>query len=145
MNLFTIGSSKKTAEEFFTTLTGNHIEILIDIRLNNTSQLLGFSKYPDLKYFLEKCHNIRYEHITLFAPTKELLSRYLKDHDWTSYQSEFSRTMKSRPIIESLQKAVKTADNICLLCSESTAERCHRRLVAEYISDKLNGIRIIHL
>jgi len=145
MNLYTIGTNKKNAEDFFAILTNNKIEKLLDIRINNKSQLLGFSKGQDLKYFCERCHNIKYEHIPLFAPTKELLKRYQKDHDWPSYKNDFIRILTSRPIAQIFQKIAENSSNICLLCSESQSDKCHRKLVAEYISGLLKNIKISHL
>lgn len=145
MKVCTIGFSKKSAEEFFTILKKANIEKLIDIRLNNKSQLAGFSKGRDLEYFCEKCHNIKYEHVPLLAPTKELMKKYQQDKDWAFYEAEYLRILESRPIIETFQKACKDVDNVCLLCSELTAQNCHRRLVAEYIANHMDHIEIVHL
>ncbi len=145
MKLYTLGISKKSAEEFLTILKKANVEKVIDVRLNNKSQLLGFSKKQDLEYFCEKCHGIKYEHVPLLAPTKELLKKYQKDKDWSFYEAEFLRILESRPTVDIFLKTCRDAKNICLLCSEPTAQKCHRRLVAEYIARHLNNIEIIHL
>ena len=145
MKVYTVGISKKSAEEFFAVLKKADVEKLIDIRLNNKSQLLGFSKGQDLKYFCEKCHGIKYEHVPLLAPTNELLKKYQKDKDWSFYVVEFLRILESRPTIDIFPKICGDVKNICLLCSEPTAENCHRRLVAEYLANRLNNIEIVHL
>lgn len=145
MKVYTVGISKKSAEEFFTILRKADVEKLIDIRLNNKSQLLGFSKGQDLKYFCEKCHGIKYEYVPLLAPTKELLKKYRKDKDWSFYEAELLRILASRPTIDIFQKTCGDVKNICLLCSEPTAHNCHRRLVAEYIANHMNNIEIVHL
>ena len=145
MKLYTAGISKKSAEEFFTILKKAEVEKIIDIRLNNKSQLLGFSKGGDLKYFCEKCHGIKYEYVPLLAPTRELLKKYQKDKDWSFYEAEFLRILKSRPTVDVFQKVSENAQKICLLCSELSAQNCHRRLVAEYIAGHLNNIEIVHL
>ena len=145
MKLFTIGVSKKSAESFFALLKENRVEKIIDIRLKNKSQLLGFAKGPDLKYFSEECHHIKYEHLPLFAPTEELLKKYKKDKDWLSYEAEFLKILDSRPIVDGFQKTRKGSKNICLLCSEPKPEKCHRRLVAEYVAILNSKIKIIHL
>ena len=145
MKVYTLGISKKSAEEFFTILKKADVKKVIDIRLNNRSQLLGFSKWQDLKYFCEKCHGIRYEHVPLLAPTKVLLKKYQKDKNWSFYEVEFLRILESRPTIDIFKKACKDVNNICLLCSEPTAQKCHRKLVAEYIANHISGIKIGHL
>ncbi len=145
MNLYTIGVSKKSAEDFFNLLKNANVEILLDIRLNNNSQLLGFSKGRDLKYFCEKCHKINYEHVTLLAPTKDLIKRYRKDKNWTSYEKDFKKLLDSRQILETFNKSVRGFKNICLLCSEPKTDKCHRRLVAEFIKNHINNLKIIHL
>ncbi|MEG0566355.1 MAG: DUF488 family protein, partial [Hungatella sp.] len=66
--IYTIGFTKKSAEKFFDLLIRNNISIVLDIRLNNTSQLAGFSKFPDIKFFLEKIGGIDYLSDIRFAP-----------------------------------------------------------------------------
>ncbi|MFH1581571.1 MAG: DUF488 domain-containing protein [Pseudomonadota bacterium] len=144
MKLFTIGTSKKSAEDFFASLSKAHIEKILDIRLNNSSQLLGFSKNKDLKYFCEHCHSISYEHVPLLAPTDKILKQYKKDKDWLTYERVFVNILNSRPAIEIFEKACEGFNNVCLLCSESGAQKCHRRLVAEYLAKQL-PLQIEHL
>jgi len=145
MKLFTIGVSKKSAESFFDLLKKNNIKKIIDIRLNNKSQLLGFSKEEDLKYFCEKCHSIEYAHEPLLAPTKEILEQYRKTKDWSIYEAEFNRTIELRSIIDIFKKIIGDTKNICLLCSEESSKKCHRRLVAEYIAKRQKEIEVVHL
>ena len=145
-NLYTVGFTQKTAERFFSLLIQNGIDLLLDIRLNNTSQLAGFSKYPDIEFFLSKICNIEYKHDILLSPTENTLSRYKKKIiTWEIYVEEFNSTMNSRNINEYIKKTYKNNDNICLLCSEPTAEFCHRRLIAERFKRVFNGLNIIKL
>ncbi|MCG2710802.1 MAG: DUF488 domain-containing protein [Candidatus Omnitrophica bacterium] len=144
VKLYTIGFTKKNAEKFFTTLKSNKITKLIDIRLNNVSQLAGFAKRDDLIFFLKEICQINYKHILGFAPTEEILNGYKKQEiTWESYVSRFSNLLEERKIENILTR--NELDNACLLCSESTAEQCHRRLVAEYLKKKLGDIEIRHL
>ena len=143
--LFTIGSSKKSAEEFFATLENAKIGLLLDIRLNNKSQLLGFTKGQDLKYFCSKLLNIKYKHEPILAPTKEILKRYRKDKDWALYEKSFINLLKSRAIVDIFNNEYNLSSNICLLCSEPKPQKCHRRLVAEYLKGYNKNITITHL
>ena len=144
--IYTIGFTKKTAKQFFSILNENHIDIVVDIRLNNSSQLAGFSKYPDVEFFLDKICNIRYKHDLHFAPSESTLARYKKKQiSWEEYQIEFAQTMQDRNITEYIKTNYDNDISICLLCSEPTPENCHRRLVAEYFKNIFNEIEIIHL
>lgn len=142
--LFTIGFTKKNAETFFDKLRNAGVKRLIDIRLNNVSQLAGFAKRDDLIFFLKELCNCDYRHMPNFAPTKEILDAYKKKEiGWNEYVKRFSRLIIERGIENKI-----TADelnNACFLCSEPTPEQCHRRLVAEYLKEKLGDIVIKHL
>jgi uncharacterized protein (DUF488 family) len=143
MNLYTIGFSQKSAEEFFKVLKSNNVIRLIDIRLNNKSQLAGFTNVKHLPYFL-KVHDIEYLYRPDFAPSKELLDGYKnKLISWQEYEIEYSKILTQRNIIEKIDWSIFM--NSILLCSEPTAEQCHRRLLAEHLAQKKNDIKIKHL
>jgi len=144
--LYTIGFTKKNAKQFFSALNENKINLVVDVRLNNTSQLAGFSKYPDIEFFLDKICNIKYKHDLHFAPNESTLSRFKKKQiNWETYEIEFAETMQNRRITEYIKKNYSTDISICLLCSEPTPENCHRRLVADYFKMVFDEIQIIHL
>jgi uncharacterized protein (DUF488 family) len=143
MNIFTIGFSQKSAEEFFNLLTKNKIKKLVDIRLNNKSQLAGFANAKHLPYFL-KLHNIEYEYRPELAPSKELLNGYKdKAVSWEEYIKIYNQLLIDRDILKNI--SVEDFNNAVLLCSEPTAEQCHRRLMAEYIADNFKNTKIGHL
>ncbi|HPL67925.1 MAG TPA: DUF488 domain-containing protein [Smithellaceae bacterium] len=142
--LFTIGFAKKNAKIFFTKLKEAEIHKLIDIRLNNISQLAGFAKRDDLKYFLRELCACDYIHLPAFAPTKELLDNYKnKKISWTEYEKHFNELIMVRKV----HTLIKASDlqRACLLCSEPTPDKCHRRLVAEYLRKYFDNIEINHL
>ena len=143
MNLFTIGFSQKSAEEFFNIMKSNNVIRLIDIRLNNKSQLAGFTNVKHLPYLL-KVHDIDYLYRPDFAPTKELLNGYKnKSISWHEYEIQYNKILLQRNIIENIDW--KIFENSVLLCSELIAEKCHRRLLAEYLAKNNNEISIKHL
>lgn len=146
-SIYTVGFTQKNAEEFFTLLQKNNVQTLIDVRLNNTSQLAAFSKFPDIEFFLNKICGIEYRHEVVFAPEESTLKRYKKKEiDWEQYVTEFSETMKKRNIRKYIaDKYVSEDRKICLLCSEPTPEQCHRRLIAEIFSEVFPNTKIIHL
>lgn len=145
MEIYTIGFTKKTAAEFFESLKRHEIERLVDVRVNNTSQLAAFAKRDDLIYFLEELVGADYVHEPLLAPTKELLKAYRDgDLDWGSYEAAFMELMADRRIEDVIPRELFDKRTV-LLCSEPTAERCHRRLVVEYLDRAWGGVERIDL
>jgi len=144
MKLYTIGFTKKNSRQFFELLLKNQVKIVFDVRLNNNSQLAGFTKASDLPYFLEKIGNIRYVHWTKVAPTKELLDKWQKKEiTWQEYEDQYQAMLEKRSILETCD--IKQLDNGCLLCSEPTVEQCHRRLLADHLKKNIPDLEIIHL
>ena len=145
MEVYSIGFTQKTAEQFFGLLKGAGIQRLLDVRLNNVSQLAGFAKREDLRYFLREICGAEYMHEPLLAPTQELLDSYKKKKgDWAEYEREFLKLMKGRAVEKKLDRAIFRVPT-ALLCSEATAEHCHRRLVLEYLIDKWGDLTVRHL
>ncbi len=143
MNIFTIGYTGTTARCFFNRLRNAGVRKIVDVRLNNVSQLAGFAKKDDLEFFLEAILQIGYEHIPDLAPTQELLTDYRKRRvDWPGYAARFIELMKDRAV-ENLDR--ERFNEACLLCSEDLAHKCHRRLVAEYLRHKWGDVNILHL
>lgn len=146
MTIYTIGFTQKTAEGFFELIKKNRIELLVDVRLNNRSQLAGFSKGSDLVYFLREICHTKYVHCDEYAPTKELLSAYQKGEvSWGEYEEQFDEIMEKRGTYKQFPIRFALFERICLLCSEPTPEHCHRRLVAEKIQSMDKSIQIVHL
>jgi len=144
IRLYTIGFTKKSAEKFFTALTREHITRIIDIRLNNVSQLAGFAKKEDLRYFLKTICNIEYLHIPDLAPTEEILGEYKKQgENWELYERKFIELMCQRRIEDKMRDIISDGD--CLLCSEDNPDQCHRRLAAEYLNEKWGNLEIRHI
>ncbi len=145
MEIFTIGFTKKSAAEFFGILRQSGIKRLIDVRLNNVSQLAGFAKREDLQFFLRELCGADYIHETLLAPTQEMFDSYKKEKgSWDEYERQFLDLMAKREIEKNLDRALFAGRSV-LLCSEPTAERCHRRLVTEYLASKWENVHAIHL
>ncbi len=143
MKIFTIGFTKTSAENFFSRIKDSGAKQVIDVRLNNISQLAGFAKKDDLEYFSRQICNVSYKHIPELAPTKEMLDTFKKEKgSWANYANGFLDLMAERKI-EKIDKRV--LDGGCLLCSEDKPHNCHRRLVAEYLKDKWGDVEIEHL
>lgn len=143
MNLYTIGFTKHTSEEFFEKLKSTGVKRVIDIRINKTSQLAGFAKGSDLPYLLKVTGGIGYLSHSELAPTKELLKSYRsKDITWTEFEGKYKKQINDTKAILGLNKS--DFEEACLLCSEETAEKCHRRLLAEELA-KIWDLEIIHL
>lgn len=142
--LFTIGFTQKSAEEFFTILIESGVKKIIDIRLKNVSQLAGFAKREDLRYFLKTIAGIDYVHLPQFAPTQEILDQLKKRKGkWAEYQTLFMQLMSERHVEQTVSRS--EFEQGCLLCSEANANECHRKLVAEYLAEKWGNVSIEHL
>ena len=142
MEIYTIGFTQTTAEHFFTRLGDAYVQRLLDVRLNNSSQLAGFAKARDLPYFLGELLGARYEHGPLLAPTQELLDGYKKHKgDWATYEQQFLALMAQRRIADALSPTDFQA-RTALLCSEATAEHCHRRLVGEHLAEHWRAVEM---
>ncbi len=144
MKLFTIGFTQKSAEEFFTALRDAGVKRIIDVRLNNISQLAGFAKQKDLAYFAKAICGIDYVHVPELAPTQEILDTFKKKKgDWQVYEKQFLALMRQRQVEKTVPKNL--LDHGCLLCSEHEPKHCHRRLVAEYLQQTWQDLEIHHL
>jgi uncharacterized protein (DUF488 family) len=144
MTLFTIGFAGKSAQQFFETLKNQQVKTLLDSRLHNTSQLAGFTKSRDLPYLLRTIAGIGYRHETLLAPSEELLSNYQKKvNPWSEYEAGYRALLVERKVQEKL--SIADLERACLLCTESTPERCHRRLAADYLQCYNPDVDIVHL
>lgn len=145
MNLYTIGFTQKPAERFFSLLEGAGVVLLVDTRLHPEGQLSGFAKKLDLPFFLQRLAGCAYVHLPQLAPTEDILKDYRQDKRWERYVERFERLMDERRIPDDLDRGMFQAGPVCLLCSEATPERCHRRLVAERIASTWSGTVVQHL
>ena len=144
MKVFTIGFTKKPARRFFELLRSSGAERVVDVRLNNVSQLAGFAKKEDLAFFLKEICGMEYIHLPALAPTQEMLDQYKKERgDWKTYETRFLELMKQRRIEETIPR--EAVANGCLLCSEDKPHQCHRRLVAEYLKQHWGDVDVTHL
>jgi uncharacterized protein (DUF488 family) len=139
VKLYTIGFTKKTAEDFFTRLKKAGVKKIIDVRLNNESQIAGFAKKQDLPYFLKKIGGIDYEHLPdLLAPTQDLIDEYRKDKKGVdNFKKKYLQLVKQRKVEEQLTP--KDLDRACLLCSEDKADTCHRHFLTQYLQEQWDG------
>lgn len=146
MEIYTIGFTQKSAERFFRLLIDVKIQRLVDVRLNNVSQLAGFSKRDDLAYFVRELCGASYEHEPLLAPSQGILDEFKKRRGaWSAYEVAFLDLMKTRRVEERLDRAAFAERRSVLLCSEPTAEHCHRRLVVDYLGTQWGDVSAIHL
>jgi uncharacterized protein (DUF488 family) len=144
ITLYTVGFTRTSAESFFTLLRDSRVKRIIDIRLNASSQLAGFAKREDLRFFLNAICAIDYMAVPEFAPTKELLDDYRGGAcGWEDYERRYRTLLDERDAEHALTRDM--LDRGCLLCSEHEPDRCHRRLAADYLAEKLGKIHIVHI
>lgn len=144
MTVCTIGFTKKSAHRFFELIRESGTRRVVDVRLNNISQLAGFAKRDDLAYFLRAICDVDYVHLPDLAPTQDMLDEYKKSRgSWAAYETRFLDLMRERRVEESVRR--EQIEGGCLLCSEHEPHRCHRRLVAEYLQQHWGPLNITHL
>ena len=145
MNIYTIGFTKKTAEDFFEKIKNADAKYLLDTRLNNKSQLAGFTKKGNIEYFIENLTELTYLELPLLAPTSEILKQYRIDGDWDAYEDKYNEMLVERKAAQNIDLSL-LVDGAILLCSEPTAEKCHRRLAVEFLKQEaLPEVEILHL
>jgi uncharacterized protein (DUF488 family) len=141
---YTIGFSRKPARTFFGLLRDSGASHLVDVRLNNASQLAGFTKRDDLEHFLAELCDMHYVHELRLAPTKQLLDAYRKQAmGWEAYECSFRDLMAERQVEQALPREL--LDNAVLLCSEPSPRHCHRRVVVEYLAEHWGDLEVSHL
>jgi uncharacterized protein (DUF488 family) len=144
VQIFTIGFTKKPAKTFFGLLRDSGAVRLVDVRLNNVSQLAGFAKRNDLEFFLNELCGIDYTHSASLAPTQAMLDELKKRNgEWANYEKDFIELISERHIEDAIDPTF--LDNAVLLCSEEKSNHCHRRLVAEYLASHWDNVKISHL
>lgn len=144
MKIFTIGFTQKSAETFFGLLRQPGLVRLVDIRLNNVSQLAGFCKRDDLQYFVRQINGIGYTHLPELAPNAEILKHFKEEgRNWTVYEEQFLALMEKRRVETTVSREL--LDGACLLCSEASPMHCHRRLVVEYLQARWGDMQVKHL
>ena len=146
LDLLTIGTSRLPASALFESLSAERADMLVDVRLRNTSHLCGYTKRDDLAYLLRALCGIEYLHLpSLVAPTPAMLDAYRRGElSWEGYATQFLDLMSERRIEETVQRA-SLGKRTVLLCSEASPEKCHRRLVAEYLAAHWDGVCVAHL
>jgi len=143
--LYTIGYKAKPLSNFIGQLRAAGVDAVIDIRLRNTSHLAGYTKRDDLAFLLREGFGLAYEHHPDLAPTPEILDDYHADGDWPAYQARFLPVLQERAAEAVGREILARYRAPCLLCAEPSADRCHRRLVAEYWAAHLPEVSIVHL
>ena len=147
MYIYTIGFTKKTAKQFFERIRYYGIQILVDVRLKNTSQLTRFSHGDDIDYLLQEVCNCKYEHCINYAPTEEILTDWQRKYiNWEEYTELYHSLMAERNSVHDfMTRYYGLYETVCLLCSEPTPEHCHRRLFAEMLHEQMPDTEIIHI
>lgn len=145
IKIYTIGFTKKNARQFFGLIQKSGVKRVLDTRLNNVSQLAGFTKKDDLSFFLEKVAGVSYDHALRLAPTDDMLKSYKKGEiTWEAYAEAYRDLIRKRHVEEFF--SADALNGACLLCSEATPHHCHRRLAAEFFRNHLGGgVEIVHL
>lgn len=145
IKLFNIGFTQKTAKEFFGIIKAHKIDCLVDVRLNPNGQLSRFAFEKDLPFFLSELANgCQYRHRVDLAPTKELLKE-VRDKscpmskDYKLFEIAYRKQIETQSHISNFVKEFGKYENVVLLCSEPTNEKCHRRVLSNLLLKKFEN------
>ena len=145
MKIYTIGFTGTTARDFFGRLRTVDARRLLDARLHKSSQLAGFAKKGSIDFFTEELTGLAYVEAPILAPSEEMFKEYRNTKDWPTYEARYIGLLRNRRVETELDAGLFDG-GVVLLCSEPTAEHCHRRLAAEYLRDNLfEEADIIHI
>ena len=138
--IFTIGFSGKKPDVFLEVLDAARISCVWDIRLWRTSTYVPYYNGDNLATVLGN----RYEYHPEFAPSGEFLADY-KDKKlvWDEFKQKYCELLNTRNPLQNCD--INKLDRMCLLCTEKSADACHRRLAAEYIASQIPNTEIEHL
>jgi uncharacterized protein (DUF488 family) len=143
LKLFTIGIRGRSALEFFSKLSLKNVMRVIDVRFSNESQLCGFQKSDDLRYLLYSCSRIRLVEVPDLLPTKNIYKVYKRRKSWNRYERLYRDLLSNRNLEGRICRPV--LNQSCLIGDEPNSDFCHRRVIAEYLSDYWGDIDIEHL
>jgi len=143
--IYTIGYQGKPLRLFIGQLRAAGVDAVIDVRLRNTSHLAGYTKKDTPDFLLNEGFCIAYEHHPDLAPTDAMFEEYQQNPNWPVYEAEILGLLRQRHAEELGRAIVARYHAPCLLCAEPTADRCHRRLVAETWAVAIPDLTIAHL
>ncbi|MFU8795989.1 MAG: DUF488 family protein [Dehalococcoidia bacterium] len=143
MKIYTIGFTRKSAREFFGIVRSNSIRQVVDVRIN-VSQLAGFAKRDDLKYFLTELCGTDYYHFEFLAPTKKMRDEYVLSKNWDVYAREYTELLARRNVLDELDRSFLDSET-CFLCSEASPDKCHRSLLTQYLQEHWEDVEVTHL
>jgi len=144
IQLFTIGFTGKSAEDFFGKIKQANVKKIIDTRLWATSQLAAFARKKDLPFFLKQLCDVAYEYSEICAPTQDILKAYKEEKiTWAEYECEYKALINTRDLEEHFRP--QDMEGACLLCACKDESKCHRRLLAEFFQEKWPNVQVTHL
>lgn len=142
--LFTIGYEKMPADAVLGALQASGTEVLVDVRAVAASRRPGFAK-SQLSAGVSAL-GIGYVHLRSLGtpPEGRLAARRGRYDDLDRIFREHLATPAAQEGIDELLDLARTGRRLCLLCFERHPEQCHRRLVAEAVTERL-GVSVEHL
>ena len=140
IKIYTIGYTGKTERIFREVLDAVGVQLVVDVRRWPN----GLDEHWHAKDYLTVALGDKYRHMFELAPSVDILGKYLGYKiDWVEYERKYNAQIAARGI----ERLFTPEDlhEICFMCSEACAEKCHRRLAAEYLAAHFPGVKIIHL
>jgi len=142
--LYTVGHGNRSMEEFVAVLTGKAIRTLVDVRAQpHSSRYPRFSK-DALREFMEQIEIVYHwagRQLGGRRPARPDSPHRSLDEDLRGYADHMETELFRKSATQLVHLAARSPTAI--LCAESSPQRCHRRLIADYLA--LRGVEVIHL
>lgn len=128
--VYVLSAYETTAADFFQRVAAEETDLVLDVRLNNSSQLCGFTKKKDLAFFVPKLAGAKYVHDLLFAPDKGLLDLYTKKRiGWEEYSDAYDLLLDKRKAMTAYERKYKDFGCVCLLGTQTKKRRSHNEIL----------------
>lgn len=150
--IFTIGHSNHKWNNFVSILKANHIDVLVDVRRYPGSRTCPQFNKEELIQALKK-ENVSYAHIEKLGGRRKQSdikgSRYdnnnsgWKNESFRAY-ANYMATTSFREGIHEILSVMTNYDNLAVMCAEAVPWRCHRRMIADYLT-LVEGISVFDI
>lgn len=143
--LYTIGHSTHTLQEFLNILHNHKITHIVDIRTIPKSKHVPWFNENELKAALKK-EKIPYTHLSelggLRKTRKDSINQGWRNASFRGF-ADYMQTPEFYSGLKKLNQLLKGKQKVAIMCAEALPWRCHRSLVAD--AEIVRGIKVFHI
>jgi uncharacterized protein (DUF488 family) len=134
--IFTIGHSTRTLEDFIDLLKAYEIELLLDVRTIPKSKHNPQFNEENLKEALHK-NRIKYLHLTKLGGLRHALKNSIntgwKNLSFRGFADYMQTSLFWEGLVE-LETLTQQHSKVAIMCAEAVPWRCHRSLIADALT-----------